>query len=216
MPETLRLVLASGSPRRRDLLAHVGIPFDVMISAVDEASVRAETPRALALKLAYLKATDVATRLVPPACALGADTVVALDNEVFGKPTDRADAARMLRALRGRTHRVITAVAAAFAGGRCLVDAVETGVTMRDFTDEEMESYLDTGEPLDKAGAYAIQGEGGALIAGHEGCWCNVVGLPLIAALRLLQSDLDVSLYPITCRCEPWPHVRPGPPPWEK
>lgn len=209
-------MLASASPRRRALLAHIGLRFEVQASQIDETAITAETPRALAMKLAALKASDVASRLAPPQIALGADTVVALGSEVFGKPTDQADAERMLRALRGNTHDVITGVAVAAPGGACLVDAVTTRVTMLSFDDATLQRYLASGEPMDKAGGYAIQGLGGGLIAAHEGCWCNVVGLPLICALRLLSGEIDISAHPVPCTCEPWPHVRPGPPPWEK
>jgi nucleoside triphosphate pyrophosphatase len=216
MSEALRLVLASNSPRRRDLLGVLGLECEVIPSCVDECGITAETPTALAVQLAFLKATDVAERVAAPAAVLGADTVVALDREVFGKPTDRADAARMLEALRGKTHSVITGVALAMVGRSCQVTSCETAVTMREFGDAEIEAYIDSGEPLDKAGAYAIQGLGGSLIDSHEGCWCNVVGLPLIHMLGLLREEMDVSCHPVTCTCLPWPHVIDGPQPWEK
>jgi septum formation protein len=198
------------------LLESLGLAFDVMPSLVVETTVTAEKPRALALELATLKATEVARRAEPPALSLAADTIVVLEDEVLGKPADRADAERMLRALRGVTHQVITAVALAESSGGCVVDARETSVTMRDYSEEEIQAYLDSGEPMDKAGAYAIQGAGAALVERHTGCQCNVVGLPLILALRLLESRMDVSACPVPCTCEPWPHVRPGPPPWVK
>ena len=216
MSRATRLVLASNSPRRCDLLTAIGIDFDVIGSDVDENAVTAESPIALATKLAFLKATDVAERLEPPAAAIGADTVVVLGHEIFGKPADRADAARMLRALRGQTHSVITGVAVAMAAGVCQVASCESEVSMRDFSDAEIEAYLDTGEPMDKAGAYAIQGIGSSLIASLHGCMCNVVGLPLIQTLRLLIGEIDIAVHPVPCTCEQWPHVRPGPPPWEK
>jgi septum formation protein len=198
------------------MLSHIGVPFDVIPSDVDESSVTSTNPRALAMKLALMKADDVSQRLPADHVILAADTVVALEGEVFGKPNDRADAERMLRALRGVTHSVITGVAVAVSGGRCEVDAVETRVTMRDFDDEELNWYLDTGEPLDKAGAYAIQGHGSRLIDSYDGCHCNVVGLPLIRSLRMLGDFMDVSGFPLPCTCEPWPHTRPTPFPWAK
>jgi septum formation protein len=216
MSDALRLILASSSPRRRDLLETLGLECEIVPSDVDESGFTAETPTALAVQLAFLKANDVAERVEPPAAVIGADTVVALGREIFGKPLDRDDAVRMLRALRGKTHSVITGVALAMAKQACQVTSCETSVTMRDFSDAEMEAYIDSGEPLDKAGAYAIQGLGGSLIESHDGCWCNVVGLPLIHMLGLLQEEMDVSAYPVTCRCLPWPHVIDGPQPWEK
>jgi septum formation protein len=215
MSDRPRIVLASQSPRRRALLEHLGLPHEVIAPDVDEESLCVKDPRALATQLAFLKATEVAERLEPPAIVIGADTVVALGGEVFGKPKDAVDAERMLRALRGETHSVITGLAVATVGEGCELCSETTQVTMRRFSDAELRGYVRSGEPMDKAGAYAIQGLGAALIEGHTGCWCNVVGLPLIALLGLLSGAVDVAAHPISCTCVPWPHHREGALPWE-
>lgn len=138
--------------------------------------------------MALAKARAVARELAvgAPAVVLGADTEVVLDGRLFGKPRDGADAARMLRELRARVHEVITAVAVVGPGGREEVTTVTTRVTMADYSDVEIAEYVDTGEPLDKAGAYAVQGLGGRLVARVDGCFSNVVGLPVSTTRRLL------------------------------
>jgi septum formation protein len=185
-----RLILASQSPRRRELLQVLGWPFDVIPSGVDESTVPAGlAPAALARWLAEQKADDVAHRH-PGAFVIGADTIVVLGDEVMGKPVDPEDAARMLRALSGATHRVITGIAVRREGPEPLQlsDAVETEVTFRPLTDHEIEAYVRTGEPMDKAGAYAIQGCGALLAAGIRGDYPNIVGLPVARLAELLRS----------------------------
>jgi septum formation protein len=179
------LVLASASPRRRELLASLGVAFEVVPSHVDETLDAVPLPEAVA-RLALRKARAVAaTRHA--ALVLAADTVVVIDGRVLGKPTDAADARTMLAALRGRTHEVMTGVAVVeAASGRHAVDTVVSRVTMRAYTDAAIEAYVVGGEPLDKAGAYAIQGEGGALVGRLIGSRSNVVGLPLPATAALL------------------------------
>jgi septum formation protein len=143
-----------------------------------------------AVALAKARATARALAGAPPAVVLGADTEVVLDGAYLGKPSDAADAVRMLRALRGRTHQVITGVAlvASAGGGREETAAVTTRVTMGDYRDADIDAYVATGEPLDKAGAYAVQGLGGRLVARVDGCFTNVVGLPLSTTRRLLEA----------------------------
>jgi septum formation protein len=185
-----RLILASQSPRRQELLQVLGWPFDVIPSGVDESTVPAGlAPAALARWLAEQKADDVAHRH-PGAFVIGADTIVVLGDEVMGKPVDPEDAARMLRALSGATHRVITGIAVRREGPEPLQlsDAVETEVTFRPLTDHEIEAYVRTGEPMDKAGAYAIQGCGALLAAGIRGDYPNIVGLPVARLAELLRS----------------------------
>ena len=138
--------------------------------------------------VALAKARAVARQQASPAVVLGADTEVVLDGRYLGKPADIPDALRMLRALRGRTHEVVTAVALVEApGGREETAAVVTRVTMTNATDEDLAAYVATGEPLDKAGAYAVQGRGSLLIDRIDGCYTNVVGLPVETTRRLLQ-----------------------------
>ena len=180
----MRLVLASGSPRRRELLSLLGVPFEVVPVDVDESVRRGESPVDLVRRLAIDKAEAIAiqTNVV----VLAADTTVEVAGEILGKPTDADDARRMLRALSGRAHLVHTAVAVR-RGQRIHLDVVTTTVTMGQMTDASIEWYLATGEPMDKAGAYAIQGAGGAFVAGIEGSASNVVGLPLTTAVELLR-----------------------------
>lgn len=182
-----RLVLASASPRRADLLRQLGVPFDVIPSEVPEALPPGPVPDAVT-SLALAKARAVARR-VGPAVVLGADTAVVLAGEVFGKPGSPEAARRMLRVLRGREHEVITGVALVEApSGREAAAHVVTRVLMREYGDAEIEAYVASGEPFDKAGAYAVQDTRAALVARVEGCYTNVVGLPLTTTRRLLES----------------------------
>ena len=144
-------------------------------------------PAAAAVALALAKARAVAAR-APGAVVLGADTIVVLDGRVLGKPLGVSDAARMLRALRNREHEVITGVAVVAPDSREQTAAVVTRVTMRAYSDAEIDRYVATGEPLDKAGAYAVQEEGSQLVAAVDGCYTNVVGLPLTTTRRLLAA----------------------------
>lgn len=189
----MRLILASASPRRRELLERLGLPFEVRPSGIEE-PLAAEVPAStLATTLARAKAADIADRLRAAgeaALVLGADTLVVLDGQPLGKPTSRSDARAMLRALRGRSHEVVTAVVVRDAdpAGRELTEAVVSQVLMRDYTDDEIAAYVATGEPDDKAGAYAVQGRGRRLVSRVDGCYTNVVGLPLRTTARLLQA----------------------------
>jgi septum formation protein len=185
---TPSLILASGSPRRRELLAELGIPFTVVASEVSEELDPALVPSEQAVALAERKARAVAANL-DRGLVLGADTIVVLDGDILGKPEDDADARRMLRRLSGRPHEVITGIALIDAeGGDSQSLAVKSTVQMRHLNDDEIAEYLATGEPRDKAGAYAIQGRGSALIAHREGSFTNVVGLPLDEVGALLRA----------------------------
>lgn len=179
-----RLILASGSPRRQALLRAQGVRFRVAAQDVDE-TWRGERPEAFAKQLAVEKAGSAAARH-PRSWCLGADTVVALGSEVFGKPASRAEASRMLRRLSGRWHRVITGVALVGPGFRA-VRAVTTRVRFRRLTAAEIAWYVSIPEPYDKAGAYAAQERGAILLAGIDGDFFNVIGLPLGATRALLE-----------------------------
>jgi septum formation protein len=195
------LVLASASPRRRELLAQAGFSFEVHPAHIPEEPLEGEDPFAYVTRLAREKAqvvfrelTDAnrtagETRLDTESSmtVLGADTTVTLDNAILGKPEDAADAARMLRLLSGRTHRVITGVAVVTAYG-VEVAAEATAVSFLALSDEDIAAYVATGEPMDKAGAYAIQGRAARWIPRIEGCYFNVVGLPLALVTTLLES----------------------------
>lgn len=174
------LVLASGSPRRRQLLEMLGIPVEVRPSHVPESPAPGEPPRAYAERLAREKAAAV-----PGPVVLGADTTVVVEGEMLEKPADAADALRMLRRLQGRTHEVITAVALKTAGGTLVATDV-TAVTFRPADDDFLRAYVATGEPMDKAGAYGIQGYGAALVERIEGDFFGVMGLPVRLVLDLL------------------------------
>jgi septum formation protein len=188
------IVLASASPRRRELLSQLGVPHEVLVVDADETPRPEETPDALARRLAQAKATTGLARERAAAAGrasravLGSDTVVALGGEVFGKPADRADGLRMLAALSGREHEVFTAVAIAAPDGRLLEALSATVVRMRAITPAEAEAYWDTGEPAGKAGGYAIQGLGAMFIEQIQGSYSGVMGLPLYETARLLQS----------------------------
>ena len=190
----MRLILASASPRRRELLARLGVPFEVRPSGIEETLSPGIPAPALATTLARAKARDIAERLraagESPALILGADTLVVLDGRPLGKPASREEARAMLGALRGRSHEVVTAVVLRpdDPDGREAAVAVISQVHMRPCTDDELEAYVATGEGDDKAGAYAVQGLGGHLVTRVEGCYSNVVGLPLGTTARLLRA----------------------------
>jgi septum formation protein len=192
-PFTLPLVLASASPRRQELIRLLGLPFEVRPSAYEEEMPDEHSdPAQLAVHLATEKAQDVARGCETGRLVLGADTVVALGTRVYGKPSDAAEARRMLRELSGQTHQVITGVALVRSPEeRVRTFAARTDVTFRPLEAAEIAAYAETGEPLDKAGAYAIQGYGGLLIEGIRGDYPNVVGLPL-TPLALALRELGV------------------------
>jgi septum formation protein len=187
-----RLILASGSPRRVEVLRNAGFQFEVVPAHVDESPRPGESPVALAERLAREKAEEVAARRAASdaAVVLGADTVVVSDDdELLGKPSSPADAVAMLEKLSGRPHDVITGVALVPAGGGSVRVAHErTRVYFRPLTRQEIERYAASGEPLDKAGAYAIQGLAGRFVTRIEGCYFNVMGLPLALVDRMLRE----------------------------
>lgn len=181
-----RVVLASASPRRRQLLELIGIAHEVRAASIDETVRPREAPRRHAERLAREKATAVATR-DPCLITIGADTVVVINRKVLGKPKDGADAARMLSMLSGREHTVITAVAV--ARGKKLRSAIEeVRVKFRQLREDEIEAYVATGEPMDKAGAYGIQGYGATIVERIEGDYFAVMGLPLVRLVALLRD----------------------------
>ncbi|HEU0369562.1 MAG TPA: Maf family protein [Candidatus Acidoferrum sp.] len=185
----MKLILASASPRRAEILRAAGIAFTLLSSAVDETPLPGETATDMVRRLAAAKAELVAARAVGPAIVIAADTVVALDGAVMGKPRTSDDARHMLEKLSGRTHSVITGVALVRLPD---VERREfTEITQVHFTalsDEEIVRYLSSGEPFDKAGAYAIQGVAGRFIPRIDGCYFNVVGLPLARLCRELTA----------------------------
>lgn len=182
----LKIRLASASPRRRELLGWTGIPFEVTAADVDETPEPGETPADYVLRLAQKKGS---------ACVCGedgwfvlaADTTVSDGTEILGKPTDPQDARRMLEMLRGNTHAVHTAIALINPDGWIFSDLCTSPVTMREYNDDEMEAYITSGDPLDKAGAYAIQNEEFHPVENFQGCIASVMGLPLCHMMRTLE-----------------------------
>lgn len=184
------LVLASASPRRRELLDAMGIAHEVLPSNVDESKISADHPRTFALRAAFAKARDVSARLEEGRWVLASDTVVALGLVLFGKPADSHEAEQMLHKLSGKTHDVITAIAIARAGAPELhLRSVTTRVTFRSIDDREIAAYIATGEPFDKAGAYGIQGGAAKFVERLDGDYFTVMGLPC-EAVRDLLSEL--------------------------
>ena len=181
-----RVILASQSPRRRELLNLVGIAHEVQPADIDESYLAGERPRAHAERLARGKTAVIVTR-EPDAVVIGSDTIVVVDGDVLGKPADDGDAARMLARLAGRSHTVITAVAVAWRGEtRSAVE--EVGVTFHPLTPREIAAYVATREPMDKAGAYGIQGYGATIVSRVDGDYFAVMGLPLQRLTRVLAS----------------------------
>ncbi len=188
-----RIVLASGSPRRKQLLEEMGFQFLVAPTDADETVREGATPEQTAEDLARRKAAE-ACMLWTDALVIAADTVVAVDGQVLGKPADRLDAGRMLRLLRGREHAVVTGVCLAWQGE--LISVCERTLVRFDWmTEQDIEDYIATGEPMDKAGAYGIQGKAGEFIGGISGCYFNVMGLPKAALRKLLVQTVGETGY---------------------
>lgn len=182
----MQIVLASASPRRQELLRQIGLTFEVIPSHVNEEVATPMAPGRLVEHLAQIKAAEVAAR-VPGALVLGADTIVVVDGNVLNKPRDRAEAIAMLQSLSGRSHQVMTGVAL-IQGQKRLVGHEETAVHFAPLTQSQIERYVDSGEPMDKAGAYGIQGRASAMIRGIEGDYFTVVGLPLHRTVTMLAQ----------------------------
>jgi len=189
---SLDIILASNSPRRKTLLGFLGWSFDVVPADVDEAVLPGENPKDYVLRLAESKARAVAEHWGANAVIISADTTVVDEDEILGKPIDAEDAAHMLRRLRGRKHQVYTGLAVHYPTDVLLTDLGFADVPMRDYTEEEMHKYIASGDPLDKAGAYAIQHDGFQPVETLKACYANVVGLPLCHLTRTLRKvDLN-------------------------
>ncbi|MBW6510873.1 MAG: Maf family protein [Desulfuromonadaceae bacterium] len=190
MAENEQIVLASASPRRRELLTQVGVQFTVVPSTAPEEVLPDETPQAHVTRLSLAKAREVAARAeVAGRWFIGSDTVVVRDGVILGKPCDAADAAAMLRSLSGRSHRVWSGYAIIDRlSGQQEAYACVTVVTFKELTDAEIVGYIATGEPMDKAGAYAIQGRGMFMVRAIDGSYPNVVGLPVCEVVTRLEA----------------------------
>ncbi len=197
----VQMILASASPRRKELLALICPHYEVIPSSFDESGMPDDlSPCGHVLMSAKEKARDVASKVTHDAIIIGADTVVAIDEHILGKPSDEEDAKRMLSLLAGKTHQVYTGIHVIFIRNDNWQESNDsecTDVKFREMTDEVIERYVATREPLDKAGAYAIQGLGSVLIEGIRGCYFNVVGLPVYKLGRLLEN---FGIEPFTCR----------------
>lgn len=188
MSERHLLILASNSPRRRQLLALGGWMFNVMPADIDESVLAGETPEVYVARLAEAKARAILPQARPEHVVIGSDTTVVYNGEIIGKPVDVNDAQRILEQLRGKVHQVYTGISIIHAGeARTLTEVCLTDVPMRDYTDQEIADYIKTGDPMDKAGAYAIQSEFNPVID-MAGCYASVMGLPLCHLTRMLRK----------------------------
>ena len=190
--------MASASPRRRELMELMGIDFEVIVSDADEGAVPKDLPIKLYVQeLALLKATATAKQALKnkKAHIIAADTVVTLDGKILGKPKDRQDAINMLTELSGKTHEVYTGICVMrMSDAKSVCKAVRTRVTFKELGADKIEAYVNTNEPMDKAGAYGIQGIGSMLVDGIEGDYFNVVGLPVAALSELLEEEFDITV----------------------
>jgi septum formation protein len=189
----MKIILASTSPRRLELLRRLGLKVKVVGSRVKESKFSIKDPEKLAKTLALTKAQEVARR-TKDGLVIGADTIVVLKGKILGKPKDSKEAKYMLRELSGKTHEVLTGLAVIDASdGKTMVDFVRTKVKFRNLTDEEIANYVATDKPFDKAGAYAIQEKAGLFVEKIDGCYFNVVGLPLARLAKILK-EFNVAL----------------------
>lgn len=193
----METILASGSPRRKELLATFGIPFSVKVSDAEETIDTSMPPYFIVEQLSLLKASDVAQKIKSTgkdAIVIGADTIVVLDEKILTKPADAEDATRMLAALSGRWHSVLTGVTVMNTkNAKSETFYVETKVHFIEMTQQMIEDYVATGEPLDKAGAYGIQGKGGMFIDRIDGDYFNVVGLPICRLGQVLKTEFNIN-----------------------
>lgn len=191
---TRTLVLASASPRRKQLLENLGLTFKVIPSVIDEPANTDYSPEEYTKVLAFNKANDVAGKLNFPSVIIGADTIVVINGHILGKPTSYEDAFKMLELLSGRSHNVITGIAVIDnVTQQTILYSVTSEVYFKNLSDDEISDYIKTGEPMDKAGAYAIQGLGSNFIANINGSYNNIVGLPTSRLLQILKDfQLDI------------------------
>lgn len=194
----VNIVLASSSPRRRELLESVGLEFQICTPEVDESYNGNESPEDFALRLSIEKALSVARRCEKDSVVIGADTVVVVEGEILGKPLDENEAKVMLNKISGRDHEVLTAFSLASTRLEIIhSEIVKTSVHVKNLAASEIEGYIMTGEPMDKAGAYGIQGIGAFMIKGIRGSYTNVVGLPLVELLEALKSQGLFSIFSV-------------------
>ena len=192
------IILASASPRRRELLNIAGLDFGIVVADVDESAVATDVPTDIYVQeLALLKATATAKKILDKknALVIAADTVVVYDGKILGKPTDEDDAEKMLKMLSGNVHQVYTGFCVLrMSDAKTVCKSVCTNVRMRELSEEKICAYINTGEPMDKAGSYGIQGLGSLLTDGIDGDYFNVVGLPLGELCRVLEDEFDLQI----------------------
>lgn len=187
-----KIILASASPRRSDILEGYGLDIEILPAQIDEIVREGESPEQIAMSLAFEKAYSVALN-IKNKIVIGADTVVVLGDEILGKPRDKEEAFKMLRALSGKEHKVITGISI-IKGNIKIVDYESTLVKFRQLSHEQINKYIDTLEPMDKAGAYGIQGYGKILVETINGSYSNVVGLPIVKTDFLLTRFFDIQI----------------------
>lgn len=194
----LEIVLASSSPRRKELLESVGLKFQIVAPEADETYLNGESPEDFALRLSKDKALSVARGCEADSIVIGADTLVVVDTDILGKPLDEKEAASMLRKISGREHRVLTAFSIVKPQSQVLhSEIVETFVGVKNLAASEIEGYIMTGEPMDKAGAYGIQGIGAFMVKEIRGSYTNVVGLPLVELLEALKLQGAYNIFSV-------------------
>lgn len=191
----MKIVLASGSPRRKEILENMNLKFDIIKSEIEETIVENESPEELVKRLSYEKAHDIASKNLD-SIVIGADTIVVLNNNVLGKPKDEDEAFNMLKQMSGKEHDVITGISILCLGLKKEInDYCVSKVKFKNLSDEEIYSYIRTGECMDKAGAYGIQGLGGLLVEYIEGDYFNIVGFPISSAAEILKNDFDIDIF---------------------
>lgn len=191
----MKVILASASPRRKEILQNTKLDFDIQKSDIEEVILENESPEDMVVRLAYEKAYDVAQKNKDK-LVIGADTIVALDNEVLGKPKDKEEAYQMIKKLSNKTHKVITGISLInISHGMVVNDYVVSLVTFKDLSEDSIKDYINTNESLDKAGAYGIQGYGALLVDNIQGDYFNIVGLPISKLSDLLKDHFDINLF---------------------
>ncbi len=191
----MKVILASASPRRKEILQNTKLNFDIQKSDIEEVILENESPEDMVVRLAYEKAFDVAKRNTDR-LVIGADTIVALDNEVLGKPKDQNEAYQMIKRLSNKTHKVITGISLInLKENKIIKDYVVSFVTFKDLSEDSIKDYINTNESLDKAGAYGIQGYGALLVDNIQGDYFNIVGLPISRLSDLLKNHFDINLF---------------------
>ena len=191
----MEIILASASPRRKEILQNTKLKFEIQKSDIEEVILENESPERMVVRLAYEKAYDVAQKNKDK-LVIGADTIVALDNEVLGKPKDKEEAYQMIKKLSNKTHKVITGISLInISHGMVVNDYVVSLVTFKDLSEDSIKDYINTNESLDKAGAYGIQGYGALLVDNIQGDYFNIVGLPISKLSDLLKDHFDINLF---------------------